>query len=63
MVMHACILDADLGRKISKTEASISGIADTGLRQVQKPLSGRIHRQISFYRQIDIDAPSSHRYV
>ena len=34
MVMHACALDTELGRKVAKAEASISGIADMGLSQV-----------------------------
>jgi hypothetical protein len=36
-------LDADLGRKVAKTEAPVSGVADMGLGQFHQSLSGLTH--------------------
>jgi len=43
MVVHARALDAELGGKIAKAEASISSIADMGLRQAHQSFSSFIH--------------------
>jgi hypothetical protein len=43
MVMHAGALDAELGGKVAKAEASISGIADMGLRQAHQSFGSFIH--------------------
>jgi hypothetical protein len=41
MVMHARGFDAGLGRKVTKAEAPVSGVADMGLGQVHQPLNRR----------------------
>jgi hypothetical protein len=50
MVMHARALDADLGCKVTKTEAAISGIADMGLWQIHQSFGSRIHVSPPLYR-------------
>src|SRR5215468_10860281 len=40
MVMHARAPDADLGRKVAKAEAPVSGVADMGLGQVHQSFGG-----------------------
>ena len=46
MVMHARALDADLGRKVAKAEAPVSGVADMGLGQVHQSFSGLTHVRV-----------------
>ena len=41
--MHARALDADLGRKVAKAEAPVSGVADIGLGQVHQSFGGLTH--------------------
>ena len=43
MVMNAGALDADLGGKIAKAEAGISGLAYMGLCQVHQSFGGFFH--------------------
>ena len=40
----------DLGRKIAKAEAAVSGIADMGLCQVHQSFGGFFHSRPSLYR-------------
>jgi hypothetical protein len=54
MVMHASALDAELGGKVAKAEASISGIADMGLRQAHQLFGSFIHRPVT---SLSIDRP------